>query len=317
MEWTNDSTISRIGSSRCRLVAVCFFVAFLTLTCRAQELQPRRWSHLPIDTNFLGGGYVFTRADIAFDPVLLLDDVESELSTIPLKYIRTFELLGKSARVDLAQAYQDGQWSGLIDGVPIRTTRHGWSDTLLRFAVNLIGTPPLAGKEFGEYRASSMSESILGVALEVQLPTGQYFNDKLINLGTNRFTFRPQLGVVHQEGPWSVEMTVSSWFYTDNEEFFNGNQLKQDPLHTVQGIIDYTFQPGLWVGTGFAYGAGGKSTVNGIQKDDPRDSLIWGLALGYPISKQIGGQLTYLSRRTQTPVGVDSDSLAAGFSVLW
>ena len=43
-------------------------------------------------------------------------------------------------------------------------------------------------------------------------------------------------------------MTASSWFYTDNDQFFNGNYLEQNPLYTVQGHVDYTFRPGLWVG---------------------------------------------------------------------
>ena len=44
---------------------------------------------------------------------------------------------------------------------------------------------------------------------------------------------------------------------------------------------------------------------------------LWGLTLGYPISKTIGGQITYLSQRTRTPVGVDSDSLLATISIFW
>ncbi len=162
----------------------------------------------------------------------------------------------------------------------------------LRFAVNILGAPPLSGPEYAEYRATTECETIVGLGMEVQFPTGQYFSDKLINLGTNRFTFRPQMGVVHRRGKWSAELTASSWMYTDNDEFFNGNQLEQNPLYSIQGFVDYTFKPGLWVGAGIAYGMGGKSTVNGIPKDDPRDAILWGLALGYPISKQVGGQLT-------------------------
>ena len=123
-----------------------------------------------------------------------------DLNSLPLKYIRTFELAGKSARVDLLQAYQDAEWNGLVDGVPTRVTRSGWSDTVLRFAVNLVGAPPLKGAEYAEYRAAAESETIVGLGLELQIPTGQYFNDKLLNLGTNRVTFRPQLGVVHKQG---------------------------------------------------------------------------------------------------------------------
>ena len=285
--------------------------------CQAQDLQPRRWSHLPIDANFAGVGYSYTEADISFDPVLLIEDVTLQLNIAPLKYIRSFELAGKSARVDLLQAYQDAEWNGLVDGVATRVQRSGWSDTVMRLAVNLLGAPPLAGKEYAEYRAQVQSETIVGMALELQVPTGQYFDDKLLNLGTNRYTFRPQFGVVHRRGKWSGELTTSSWIYTDNDEFFNGNLLEQIPLYTLQGFVDYTFRPGLWVGGGIACGLGGESRINGLHKQDPRDSLLWGLALGYPISKQFGGQLTYLSRRTLTPIGIDSDTILASLSLNW
>jgi hypothetical protein len=157
----------------------------------------------------------------------------------------------------------------------------------------------------------------VGLGLEVQLPTGQYFNDKLLNLGTNRFTFRPQLGLVHRRGPWSAELHTSSWIYTDNDDFFSGNYLEQDPLYTVQGFVDYTFKPGLWTGGGIAYGIGAESTINGVPKHDPRDGLLWGLTLGYPISQRVGGQVTYLSQRTLTAVGVDADNLIASLSWNW
>ncbi len=78
------------------------------LVAEAQELEPRRWNHLPTGTNFIGGGYSYTEGDLSFDPVLKIDDAEVELHTMALKYIRTCEVFGLSARVDLANAYQDG-----------------------------------------------------------------------------------------------------------------------------------------------------------------------------------------------------------------
>ena len=78
----------------------------------ADELEPRRWSHLPINTNFFGIAYAYTDADIGFDPVIKLEDVTMELDTWAAKYIRTFALFDKTARIDLLQAYQKGHWSG-------------------------------------------------------------------------------------------------------------------------------------------------------------------------------------------------------------
>jgi hypothetical protein len=280
-------------------------------------LQPRRWGHLPTNTNFAGAGYAYTSGDVAFDPVLLVDDVTVEVHTLPLKYIRSFELAGKSARIDWVQAYQDAEWKGLLEGAPARVTRSGLSDMLLRFAVNVIGAPPLSGAEYAEYRANLESETIVGLGMEVQLPTGEYYRDKLLNLGSNRFTFRPQVGLVHRRGKLSGELHTSSWIYTDNDDFFNGKYLEQDPLYTVQGFVDYTFKPGLWTGGGIAYGVGGESTINGVAKQDPRDGVLWGLTLGYPIGKRIGGQFAYLAQRTLTDIGVDADSILATLSWSW
>lgn len=298
-------------------MVLCFAASCLALSCQAQELVPRRWSHLPMETNFAGGGYAYTGADIAFDPVLLIEDTDLQLHSFPLKYIRTFELLGKSARLDLLQSYHDARWSGLLDGVPTTVTRSGLSDLSLRFAVNLIGAPPLRGAEFKEYRATADCETIVGAALVVQAPTGQYFEDKLLNLGTNRVTFRPQLGALHNRGKWSAEATVSSWIFTDNEKFFNGNRLEVDPLYTIQGHTDYTFRPGLWIGAGVGYGKGAQSTVSGIRKDDQKQNLGWVFSLGVPINRQWGVKFAYVGNRTLASVGSDSDSFATALSVLW
>jgi hypothetical protein len=305
----NHSVASRL--------AVFLTVACFALPSPAQQLEPRRWSHLPMGINFAGGGYVYTSADISFDPVLLIEDVTMEMHSIPFKYIRTFELLGKSARVDVIQSYQDARWSGLLDGAPASTARSGWSDLSTRFAVNLIGAPPLSSEEFANYRATTDSETIVGLGLIVQFPTGHYLDDKLLNLGSNRFTFRPQLGVVRTQGKWATEVTVSSWVYTDNNEFFNGNQLDQMPFYTVQGHVDYTFRPGLWVGAGIGYGIGGESRVNGVRKNDRRENLAWVLSFGYPINPKWGAKIAYIGNRRQAAFGADSDSVLAVLSVLW
>ena len=191
------------------------FAASLVPPCLAMELEPRQWSHLPGGTNFAGVGYAYTEADISVDPVLKLEDVELELQTWVGKYIRTFELFDKSVRIDLTQAYQKGDWTGLLDGAQASTSRSGWSDTFLRLAVNLYGAPPMDRKEFAAYRSGIKTDTIVGMGLVVRLPTGDYMEDKLINLGNNRYTFRPQAGINHTWGKWTAEATAEVAFYTD------------------------------------------------------------------------------------------------------
>lgn len=298
----------------------CLVVQLMLLfawPCLAEELDPRRWAHLPIDTNFVGTGYAYTKADIGFDPVLKIEDGQMELHSWVAKYIRTFSLFEKSARIDLTQAYQDGRWTGRLDGVPTTVKRSGWADTLVRFAINLYGAPPLQGKEYAVYRVATEVETIIGAGLSVQLPTGEYMDDKLINLGTNRFTFRPQLGVVHSLGKWSVETTGAVALYTENDDFFNGRKLEQDPLYIIHSHLIYTFRPGVWAGASVGYDCGGKSTVDGERKDDRKQEVAWALSLGFPVSRHLGVKVAYIGSRTQESTGIDSDTFIVGLSAFW
>jgi hypothetical protein len=74
------------------------------ISSEAQEVEPRRWSHLPIDSNLVGGGYAYTSGEIGFDPVLLIEDGDVDMHTGVFKYIRTFEWFDRSARFDFTQA---------------------------------------------------------------------------------------------------------------------------------------------------------------------------------------------------------------------
>jgi hypothetical protein len=290
---------------------------FFASPCLSEELEPRRWAHLPIDTNFFGSGYAYTEADIGFDPVLKIENVDMEMDTWFAKYIRSFSLFEKTARIGILQAYQEGRWSGLLDGTPKSIKRSGWTDTIVRFAINLYGAPPLQGKEYAEYRAATEVETIVGAALSVQLPTGDYMDDKLINLGSNRFTFRPQFGVVHTRGKWSIEATGIVTLYSDNTDFYNGKKLEQDPLYSIHGHLIYTFRPGIWASASAGYNYGGKSTVDGTKKDDLKQNLAWALAFGFPVSRHLGLKTAYVGTRTQESTGFDSDSFVVGASVFW
>jgi len=300
-----------------RLIIPGLLAMSLALPCPALELEPRQWSHLPVGTNFAGVGYAYTEADISFDPVLLIEDAEMELHTLAGRYIRTFGLFGKSGRIDLLQAYQDGEWTGLLDGAPASVSRTGWSDTFMRLAVNLHGAPPLSGKAFSAYRSGLKEDTIVGVALLVRLPTGEYFDDKLINLGQNRYVIRPQVGINHTRGKWTTEVTGEVAFYQDNDEFFDGNKREQDPTYIIHGHLTHTYRPGLSLGAGVGYSYGGENTINGIDKDDANEEIGWLLRFSYPINRQSGFNVTYIGTRKLGSTGFNSDTLAASLSFSW
>lgn len=301
-----------------RVFIACALVLFSTLSpLAAQELDPRRWSHLPINTNFFGGAYAYSEGDISFDPALLIEDAEVKFNTVALAYLRTFEIFGKSARLDVVQGWRDADWSGKLDGVKTTVKRQGLVDTRLRFSVNLLGAPALSGKEYARYRAAIEKETIVGVALNLDLPTGQYKKDKLLNIGNNRFTFSPQLGAVHKRGNWTFEGTTTVDLYTDNNSFFNGKKREQDPFFSAQTHAIYDFSPGFWVSASLGYGYGGRSTIDGVKKDDKKEFVAWALSAGYPITKRLSLKAAYIVTRRQRESGLESDTFTIGFSTFW
>ena len=283
----------------------------------AQQLEPRRWTHLPTGFHVLGGGFAYTEADIDFNPVLQLEDVEMELNTYALKYVSTFPLLGRSARIDVSQAYQQGRWEGLLQGEPASTERNGWSDTIVRLSMLLKGGPPLKGKAFAEHRSKQSHETLIGAGLAIHLPTGDYMEDRLINLSQNRFIFRPQLGIVHTRSKWSFELTGASWIFTDNDDFFGGNKLKNTPLFTLQSHVVYSVKRGVWVAGGAAYGYGAESELNGVEKNDEAENLAYGVSVGWPCIKNLSCKIGYIGTHTQKDTGADTHSAVFGLSSHW
>jgi len=304
---------TRFVSQLCLILPALFFLPHV----QAEELEPKRWSHLPINTNFFGGGYAHTNADITLDPVLKIEDGEAEIYSWVGKYIRSLMLFDRTARISVAQGYQDGRWTGVLDGEAKSITRHGLTDTLIRFSVNLYGSPPMEGKEYAAYRASHEEETTVGVGISVQLPTGDYMEDRLINIGSNRFTFRPQIGAEHTQGAWSVESTLTAVLYTNNDEFYNGKKLENEPLYAIGSHLTYTLSPGVWASISGGYNYGGSSTVNGTKKHDRKQNIASALSMGFPISRSVGVKLSYIGFRTQESTGVDADTFVAGMSVFW
>lgn len=284
----------------------------------AQQLEPRRWGHLPMGSQFLGIGYVFTDGEIFTDPVLRIEDAEVELNSLGARYVYNFGLAGRSARFDVNLPYQKGSWQGNLDGVFSTTKREGLSDPRLRLSVLLHGAPALSGKAFSEFRDAHPINTVVGTAVSLNLPLGEYDQDRLINLGGNRLIVRPELGVLHTRNKWSYELTSSLSLFQDNDSFWPGNSKReQDPLLLVQGHVVYNFRPGLWTSVSGGYGFGGETTVDGIAKKDKHDNFFWAISLGVPLSPSQGVKLAYSGARTNNLIGIDSDNLSLAWSVLF
>jgi len=281
----------------------------------ADDIEPRRWTTLPVGTTVVGAGVVRSEGDIAFDPVLKIEDATVEVTTTLVSVVHAFDLLGKTARFDVHLPQQHAHWEGLLDGKPRTVDRRGLADPRLRLSVNLLGSPALSGEEFASYRTTHPINTVMGAALAVTLPLGEYQKDKLLNLGQNRFSVQPQLGIVHTRGPWSYELTGSVSFFTDNSDFLVNHTREQDPVVLLQTHAVYAGPRGWWASVGAAYDWGGRSTVDGVTKDDYREDLFYGISAGLAVNRQMSAQIAYVANRAQTKVGSDLDNLALGLTI--
>lgn len=283
----------------------------------AQDLEPRRWSHLPTGQNIVGMGYIHSDAFVYFNPVFKITNANANINSLGFSAIHTFSLGGKSARFSLQLPYQSGRWEGMLDDKQQVIRRRGVGDPRLRLSVNLYGAPALKGEEFLQYRAEHENNTVIGASLALTMPLGQYYEDRLINIGHNRWGLRPQLGLVHTNGPWSFELTGSVFLFGNNNSFLDQAVLKQDTVYALQTHLIYSFKPGLWASLSTGYGSGGRITIDQKKTDFEVDNWLWAVSIGIPVAKQQSVKLTWLSGRTQNDVGRDSDNLLLSWSMRW
>ncbi|MDH3901739.1 MAG: transporter [Xanthomonadales bacterium] len=283
----------------------------------AQDLEPRRWSHLPSGMTIVGVGYAYTDSFVYFSPFWKITDTSAEINSFGISAIYTFDMAGKSARVSFLLPYVSGRWEGDVDNKFEIVKRHGFADPRLRLSVNLYGAPALKGAEYTQFHAEHENNTVVGASLAVSAPLGQYYEDELINISANRWTVRPQIGVVHSRGPWAFELTGSVFLFSDNKNFVDNALFEQKTMYAAQAHVTYDFRPGLWISLGTAYGAGGRVYIEDQKTAFEVDNWLWAASFGFPIGKTQSVKLTWLSGRTQNDVGRDSDNLLLSWSMRW
>ncbi len=205
----------------------------------AQDLEPRAYANTPVGLNFLLAGYAYSEGGVATDPSVPLKDAHVQVHTAVLAYIRSLDVWGKSGKFDVILPYAWTSGSATFEGQPHQRDVSGFGDPRFRFSVNLYGAPALSLKEFADYK----QDTIVGVSLLVSAPGGQYDSSKLLNIGTNRWSVKPELGISKALGPVTLELSTAVTFYTENDNFFGGRTLEQDPIYSVQGHLIYNFGP--------------------------------------------------------------------------
>ncbi len=296
-----------------RLVSTSILTVMAASAGLAQELEPRAYRTMPTGLNAAAFGYVFSSGNVVTEPSTPIEDLDAEAHTVVLGYVRSFGLFGRSANLMLSMPYVYMSASATLGGSFVEGDRAGWATPRARLAVNLLGGPALNPKEFAGYKQGRN----LGVSLTVAPPGGQYTSNHLINFGTNRWAFKPEIGYSSIKDKWIFEGAVGVWVFSTNDDAPPGGAVReQDPIGSFQGHISYNFKPALWLALNANYFTGGETTIDGVLKEDLQKNSRVGLTLSLPAGR---GKSVKIAAHTGavTSAGADFDIASVTYQVIW
>jgi hypothetical protein len=291
-------------------------LAFLVFAGRArdlsaQDLEPRAFSPVPVSVNFAALGYGYSFGNILLDPSIPLEDGTGTVHSLVGAYVRTFSFFGMSAKADVLVPVAFGDWEGNLAGQDTSRTANGFGDPSVRLAVNFVGAPALEIPRFMTYR----QKTVVGASLRVVAPLGQYDNMRLINLGTNRWTFIPRIGASRRLGHWTLEGIGSVWLFTTNSDL-KGSRVQQDPLWTIQASVSYVIDNGAWLAVDGGWGSGARATVDGVKGSARQENARFGVTAAYPLTRRASLKLAYIGGAS-TRLGADFDSFVLVYQYRW
>jgi hypothetical protein len=293
-------------------LACLLFLAVFTRPVKSQELEPRALTNVPIGMNFVLLGYSYSQGDLLLDPALPIEDLDGKIHTVAGAYLRSIKIFGLAGKVDVVLPWASGDWTGKLSGIDSSRSVSGMGDARIRLSVNFVGAPPLIKKDFRGYTPSKIS----GASLQIIVPTGQYDPDRLINLGSNRWAFKPQWGFARYMKNWIIETYMSAYFFTTNSDFFGGQELKQKPLGAIKIHGIRTFPRNWWIALDAGYGLGGTTYLNGEKKDSRISTFRFGLTFAVPFGQHHVLRLTGITG-VRLERGSDFDAIALTYQYRW
>jgi len=293
---------------------VVIVLSVVTSSVTAQELMPRAYWPAPKGTNLIVAGYQHSSGDVMTDQTLPIDGVDSELNFAQITYQRTFSLFDRSANIQFNLPYAWGVTKGEVEGEFMEREVSALSDARVLLSVNLLGAPSMDGKEFQALRAKP--RPILGASILIQAPTGEYDPDKVINVGTNRWSTKLALGGIWPIRPtWLLEVEAGVWLFSDNDEFV-GTTRQQDPIYSAAFYLVKRIRPGFWASLDLNYYSGGRSTIDGDARFDWQRNSRIGATLLFPVR---GHHAIRVSASTgiTTRTGGDYNTFSIAYARAW
>ena len=298
---------------RLPLLLAAWLPAMMPAATAALELEPGLYRNAPDGLNALSLGFAYAAGNILVDnSEITVQDARAHLYLAALAYARYWNFFGRTARADAVVPVAWGHFEGLVNGQFLTRDPHGLGDPRFRLTVNLVGAPALDREEFARYQ----QRTIWALSLTMAAPFGQYDSARLINLGANRWSFRPETGLSQVWGRWCAETAVGAWVFTTNHDYYGGNTQTQAPIEYWKGDIIYSFNKRMWLSFNYGLATGGTTRVNGVDKNDLQTNHQLGGTLTVPVGRQDLMNLVY-TKGLATRIGADFNSIAITYSHTW
>ena len=278
----------------------------------AQDIEPRAYSNAPIGVNFVMVGYAFTSGGLSFDTALPVTNISLTTNSAILTYTRVVDFWGKSGKIDVLVPYTFLSGSAGFEGAPIQRVVNGFGDPYFRASINLYGAPALTLKEFANYQ----QDWIIGASVRLSVPASQYDDTRIVNIGTHRWSVKPEVGISKAIGAWTLELDAGATLYSANRDFFKGRTRLQDPLYSSQGHAIYNFKRDLWASADVTYFAGGRSTLDDFRVNNLQRNWRAGATLALPIDTHNSIRL-YASRGVSARTGNNFDLIGIAWQYRW
>lgn len=279
--------------------------------CGAQELEPRAYSVSPTGTNFAVVGIARSAGDVDFDPSLPIEDAKAVLYGTFIGYGRSLDFVGRSANIAVTLPYAWGTLQANINGAPEQARRSGLVNPAMRFSVNLYGAEAMDLEQFANYRR----KTIVGLSLTLTAPLGQYDSARFVNIGTNRWAAKPEVGLSRRFGNWFFDLYLGAWLYSENDNYV-GRVRTQDPILSAQTHLSYAFKPRFWVAFDANFYTGGKTSIDGVPENDLQRNSRMGATISIPVTRRQSLKFSG-STGAVTNIGANFISIGVAYQYLW
>jgi len=248
---------------------------------------------------------------LQFDPAhYLYPGADAEADIFVLSYARHMtlfdrpsilsgNLMGGSVDVDFDTSFTPPEFlpPDIVPGPSFSQSASGYADPTVQLDVNLFGTPKLpAIFSYMNYEPTWT----LDAAVMLGVPIGQYDEDKVVNMGLNRFygrialPFKYHFGVFSPGYRSSLELIPSVWLFAENDDFV-GQKLENDPMWQLEAHWTQDFTRHFYGSIDLLYRNGFQSEIDGVEVGSDVEIGDLGFTLNFEVTDNVTLRTSYSS----------------------